>query len=189
MSDYYKFVNDLRTAVRAKAKPYNNKDLLPSGKPKPGVRRSYVNVNRKRGVETSGGFWFTVSGLNASTGERYKYRFDIVEAGGDLYFEKVEGPGVYYGVTSVLDNEEQLIIDIATEVGRIHEKWEPPKSDPREIMDEMQEEHEESSADVSAFSSEEQSQRDEARDKDNPKLGPDDSKPWWKRLRDWKRGR
>ncbi len=189
MSDYHRFVTDLKLAVKAKAKPYHDKDLLPTGEPRPGAKKSFVRLNRKSGIATDGGFFFTVSGLNASTGERYTYRFDMKEHDGDIFYETVYGPGVFYGVTSTLDNEEQLIIDVATEIGRIHEKWEPPKTDPREIMDEMQEEHEESSADVGAFSSEEQSQRDEARDKDNPKLGPDDSKPWWKRLRDWKRRR
>jgi len=176
MPDYHNFVKELKLALRPKVKQYHDKDLLPNGEPKPGAKKSFVRVNRKAGVETSGGFWFTVSGLNASTGERYVYRFDIKEHDGDLFYETVVGPGVFYGVTSTLDNEEQLIIDIATEIGKIHEKWQPPKADPREIMDEVQAEHSKEQAELDAFAESEKETK------------PNLTTRWRERLRRW-RGR
>ena len=174
MPDYYKFTRELKMALRPKVKPYHNKDIMPNGEPRPGARRSYVRVNRKAGMTLPNGFWFTVSGLNASTGERYVYRFDMMDDDGDLRYLSVKGPGVFHDRWSRVDNEEQLILDISKEIGRIHEKWEPPKADSREIMDEVSREHATEQADIDAHTEEEKETK------------PSLTTRWRDRLRRWR---
>ena len=189
VTDYYRFIDMLKIALRAKVAPYREIDLLPSGKPKPGVRRSYVNVNRKKGVQMGDMLTFKVSGLNASTANRYQYEFTLKEDEGDLLFMSVTGPDINYQRDTVIPNEFSIIESIAEVIGRIHEDKPRVSTGANVVMDEMQEEHEERELDIKDFSDREARMRREAEEKDDESKTPEGQEPgksWWQRFKRWK---
>mgnify|MGYP003646937351 CR=1 FL=1 len=151
MVDYHQFVQRLKQKIEEKALPYDldSYHLDPQGRRrhlKDDPRKSNININRTKGVTVGPMLTFKISGLNASSGDRYQYEFTCMEQEGDYVYIKVEGPGINYTKESVVDDEETLIEEIAEIIGKIHEPSEAERKRRNrsvfDIMDEMEEEHE-----------------------------------------------
>lgn len=115
MTDYYGFVALLKEKLRYKVQPFKGKKR--GGMP----RQSNININRKKGIEFGNWVIFQISGINSTSGRRYRYEFRVKEEDGDYVFMTLHGPGIHFGFNTIVNSEDELINYVAKVMGTIHE--------------------------------------------------------------------